>query len=243
MFEINNFSFSFGSRKVLNNFFLAIPSGQIVALIGASGCGKTTLFKMLTKTLVPQEGSFLIDGQPVVDVNQHISYMTQEDLLLPWRTILENLMLIAELGRKQRPKAEWKEMALAYLKEVGLQGWEDSYPDQLSGGMRQRVSLARALLQKTSFLLLDEPFSALDINIREEMYELIRNIRTQHGTTILMAIHDFRDAITFADRICLLSNGSITADWLISHDALNTPQFSQQLYEEIRANTRSARSK
>jgi ABC-type nitrate/sulfonate/bicarbonate transport system ATPase subunit len=164
--------------------------------------------------------------------------MTQDDLMLPWRTVLENLLLVGELGRKPKSLDALKQEALRYLEEMGLSGWENAYPDQLSGGMRQRVSLTRALLQKRPLLLLDEPFGALDVGLREQMHTLLRSIRKQHGTTILMITHDFRDALSLSDRIFLLDKGRICADWSVAptirQDAVAYQRLHNELYEAIR---------
>jgi len=164
--------------------------------------------------------------------------MTQDDLMLPWRTVLENLLLVGELGRKQQSMDALKQEALRYLEEVGLKGWENAFPDQLSGGMRQRVSLTRALLQKRPLLLLDEPFGALDVGLREQMHTLLRSIREQYGTTILMVTHDFRDALSLSDRIFFLDEGRIGAEWTVSstlrQDAVAFQSLHNSLYEAVR---------
>jgi NitT/TauT family transport system ATP-binding protein len=211
--KIDKLSFLFSSSLVLNELTLSLQSGEIAALIGSSGAGKTTLFKMITGLLPSNQGSISIAGSLVHPKCQQVAYMTQEDLLLPWRTVLKNLTLTSELGKRSIPRQQLHREALELLSEVGLAGYENAYPDELSGGMRQRVSLARALLLKRPLLLLDEPFGSLDVILREQMYALLKQIRLRFGTTILLITHDFRDALNLAERIFLLAQGKICREW------------------------------
>ena len=205
MIELQNIAFGYEQNQILKNVTFSIAKGEIVALIGVSGSGKTTLFRLMTG--IEKAGFGSITGADC----ETISYMQQEDLLLPWRTVLGNLMLIDELGRLPRdPKL--KKRARRLLQIVGLEDCEEMMPHELSGGMRQRVSLVRALLQKRPTLLLDEPFGPLDVIVREELYLLLRSIRDDYGKTIVMVTHDFRDAIALADRILVLVNGEICKD-------------------------------
>lgn len=237
MLTIDDLSFSFGPRPVLRNFCLHLPVGEIGTLIGSSGSGKTTLLKLLMGTYAASSGFISVIGAPAADAHHHIAYMTQDDLLLPWRTVRDNLMLISELGIKKRSHSSMhlRQEIDCYLNEVGLSGWENAFPDQLSGGMRQRVSLARALIQKRPLLLLDEPFGALDVISREQLYDLLIGIRRRHGTTILMVTHDFRDALALSDQIFLLANGSISRKWHVTADLRQDPIQTQTLNDEMRA--------
>lgn len=232
MLSIQQLSFDYPSKTIFNNLSLGISSGEIVTLIGASGSGKTTLFKLLMGSLIKRSGMISVIGCQGKEAQHHISYMTQEDLLLPWRTVLENLLLIGELGKGKKNHTMLKQEALLFLKEVGLEGRENAYPDQLSGGMRQRVSLARILLQKRPLLLLDEPFAALDVVLREQMHALLRDIRLRHGTTILMATHDFRDAQVLSDRVILLDQGVISQEWEIDEERRHD---YQSFHKELRS--------
>jgi len=199
MLTIQNLHFSYGSKKVIQGLSLALAPGEIVSLIGVSGSGKTTLFRLIAGSLKAEQGH--INLRP-----QEVSYMRQEDLLLPWRTVLDNLLLFSELGRKkgERPRLE----ALSLLEQMGLKGCEGMFPETLSGGMRQRLSLARSLLQNRPFLLLDEPFGSLDVLMREELYKLIK----EKKKTTLLVTHDFRDALALSDRILVLVEGKIGAE-------------------------------
>lgn len=218
MLRLTNVHFCYQQRAILCGIDLTIHQGEIVALIGCSGSGKTTLFRLITGLLTPTLGTIEISHAPP-------TYMQQEDLLLPWRTTLENLLLLQELGQKKPP------LSLAAVSHmltlVGLEGYDSYYPDQLSGGQRQRLSLARALLQNRSLLLLDEPFGSLDVAIREQLYRLLLKIRRELHKTIVLVTHDFRDALELADKIVLLKEGKIEAEFRISE--WNSEQLTSQI--------------
>lgn len=234
--EIDNVSFSYNKRSpILTNISLKLHKGEIATLIGTSGSGKSTLFKLMTGMLSPQQGSIVIAQQTVPDCHLNVSYMMQEDLLLPWRNILRNMTLSTELGKKPNYHKVLDIEARKLLQELGLQGCEEKHPHHLSGGMRQRVSLARALLQKRPMLLLDEPFNSLDVCLREQMYLLLREVREVHGTTMLMVTHDFRDALALSDRIFLLKKGSIHQEWSIPETSRKDPYVSGLILDHMRA--------
>jgi NitT/TauT family transport system ATP-binding protein len=231
MLNVDNLSFNYQTKKILNNLSFQIDKGEIVSLIGLSGSGKTTLFKLLTGLLQPVHGTITINHLRIPEGTKHVSCMMQEDLLLPWRTVLKNMTLLSEFGSKAL--ADISE-AKALLEEVGLHDYGEMYPDQLSGGMKQRVSLARALLQKRPLLLLDEPFGSLDIWHREQMYKLLRQAQQRHETTLLMVTHDFRDALFLSDHIFLLSNGTLSQKWKITPALRSDPRSWGILIEEMR---------
>lgn len=222
LLKIENLSFSYTKNPILEDINLELDKGEIAALIGTSGSGKSTLFKLIVGILEPHFGTIYVSDLP--RTSHHVAYMMQEDLLLPWRTILSNLTLVGELGKTLPPKPQIEQEALALLNDVGLAGKESLYPDLLSGGMRQRVSLARALLQKRPLLLLDEPFGSLDIHLRDQMYSLLRKIHSTNTTTTLLVTHDFRDALSLADTIYHLSNGRILNKWKV------TAEMRQDIY-------------
>lgn len=204
--EAKELQFSYAGRSVLQNVSFTLKKGEIVTLIGRSGAGKSTLFKLLAGLLPRQKGSLSLSPN---------AYMVQEDLLLPWRTVLANVTLTGELGLTSLPKQELIEKSRELLKRVGLEGYEDLLPSDLSGGMRQRVLLARALILNRPLLLLDEPFTALDLLLREQMYILLREIQHERGATVLMVTHDFRDALHLSDRVLLLQKGEISKEWVV----------------------------
>lgn len=230
--QINHLSFSFNKTSVLKNLSLELNRGEITALIGVSGAGKSTLFKLITGILDPVEGSIFINGHPRQP--KQVSYLTQENLLLPWRTVLGNLTLLGELGKQEYNRDQLRRNALEILDAVGLAGKESLFPDQLSGGMRQRVSLARALLQKSPLLLLDEPFGSLDICLRDQMYTLLRKIQSEYKTTMLLITHDFRDALVLADSIHHLADGYICHRWEINHEIRQDGTSLLKLQQEMK---------
>jgi len=234
LLAVEELSFAYEGHLILNRLTLLLKKGEIGALIGISGSGKTTLFKLLTGILKPKQGTISILGKQLPEGRGNVSYMTQADLLLPWRTVLSNMLLTTELGIIPKNKDELYQEARALLRDIEMAHCEELFPDQLSGGMRQRVSLGRALLQNRPLLLLDEPFGSLDIVLREQMYLLLRALQKKYATTLLMVTHDFRDALALADRIFLLSDGGISHEWVVSDEARKGTLESMQLLEEMR---------
>ncbi len=224
MLEIENLSFSYGSKKIIENLSLKIKKGTTSTIIGSSGSGKSTLLKMIAGLLESKNGKACSQGE--------IAYMMQEDMLLPWRNIMDNLSLIAELNNDS--DIHWRTHAKSLLQIVGLEGHEHKYPHQLSGGMRKRASLAQALLKRHPLLLLDEPFSSLDILLREKLFELLKTIQNKYNTTILMVTHDYRDAISLSDRILLLKDRSIHSQWTITEATRKDPSETSELIDQIR---------
>lgn len=238
---VKNLSFIYEGAYLLRDISLSMNKGEIATLIGASGSGKTTLFKLITGILPPKDGYISIANTFLPEVHRHVAYMMQDDLLLPWRTVQQNLMLMTELGqhRCQTSLAEVQRM----LSEIDMANYGHYFPHQLSGGMRQRVSLARALMHQRPLLLLDEPFNSLDVSLREQMYALLRQIRTTYETTMLLVTHDFRDALSLSDRIFLLSDGVISKEWQITDAIRLNPVMSAKVLEEMRAGISKKNSK
>lgn len=234
MIEASNISFSYKTKKILQNLSFHVNPGEIVAIIGTSGSGKTTLLKLLAGLLNENSGEVFIAGQPESVRMRYVAYMMQEDLLLPWRSVLDNITLAAEIGPTGIPKNELQASALQLLHEVGMDGCEKMNPNQLSGGMRQRVALARALMQKRPLLFLDEPFGSLDVSLREQLYGLLRDVQKRRYLTLLLVTHDFRDALSLADRILLLSNGSFVQEWSVTPEVRNNPFAAAVLLEDLR---------
>ena len=226
--SLQNIYFSYGNKKILNGITFSVPPGEILALIGVSGSGKTTLFKLISG-LIEQDS-----GEVICSKKEATTYMQQEDLLLPWRNLIDNILLFSELGHRHS-KGFFKERAVALLKRVGLEHAADLYPEQLSGGMKQRATLARALLQDRPLLLLDEPFGSLDLLIREELYKLLLEIRTQYNKTMILVTHDFRDALSIADRILILQKGKIKESFKIDGNERENPLFCNKLCQQIKS--------
>lgn len=178
---------------------LTIEPRSIVALIGPSGCGKSTLLNMIAGLYEPSAGSVFYDGRQVTATNTHVGYMTQKDNLLPWRNVLDNVALPLELAGWK--SADRHEAARTMIRHVGLEGFEEKYSSELSGGMRKRACLARMLLYGPQALLLDEPFAALDAQLRIAMHELLLKLWSENQQTIVLVTHDLVEAITLADRV------------------------------------------
>ena len=187
---------------------LSIEPRTIVALIGPSGCGKSTLLNMIAGLYPPNAGTVLYDGRPVSDINTDVGYMTQKDNLLPWYNVLDNVALPLELAGVGR--AEREQAARVMIDHVDLTGFEAKYPSELSGGMRKRACLARMLLYGPQALLLDEPFAALDAQLRMAMHELLLRLWSENRQTILLVTHDLVEAVTLADRVIVFTKRPAT---------------------------------
>jgi NitT/TauT family transport system ATP-binding protein len=190
---------------------LEIPRGATVAFVGPSGCGKSTLLKLIAGLLTTSRGVVTVDGHAVTGPLKNVGMAFQNPVLLPWRTVLDNLLLPLEILRENRdPRAPerhaWRERAAHLLHTVGLDGAGHRQPRELSGGMRQRVSLCRALIHEPELLLLDEPFAALDAFTREEMWELHQALRLDRAFTGVLVTHDLREAVFLADTIYVMSS-------------------------------------
>jgi NitT/TauT family transport system ATP-binding protein len=188
-----------------------VPRGGTIAFVGPSGCGKSTLLKLIAGLLTATAGTVVVDGRPVTAPLKNVGMAFQNPVLLPWRSVLDNVLLPLEILRENRdPRAPaaglWRERALALLATVGLSGAERRQPRELSGGMRQRVSLCRALIHEPALLLLDEPFAALDAFTREEMWELYQRLRAQREFTGVLVTHDLREAVFLADTVHVLAS-------------------------------------
>ena len=181
----------------------ALDDGEVVALIGPSGCGKSTLLNIGSGLYGPSEGAAFVDGERVTAPNAHVAFMLQKDLLLPWRTVLDNVTFGLEIQR--RPASARVARARELLAGLQLAEFENHYPHQLSGGMRQRVALARTLAVEPSVLLLDEPFSAVDAQTRMVLQRDLARTLKQAGKTALLITHDLAEAVLMADRVLVMS--------------------------------------
>ncbi len=203
---------SFGGNRVLSDVNLTLQKGELVCLLGISGAGKTTLFNILSGLMRPDGGRVYAYGEEITGVPGKISYMLQKDLLLPFRTVLDNVAL--PLILRGTPKKEAREQAAAHFARFGLAGTEKKYPDKLSGGMRQRAALLRTYLASDGIALLDEPFSALDTITKGAIHEWYLDIMRDIELTTLFITHDVDEAVKLSDRVCILggSPGTIFAE-------------------------------
>jgi len=197
---IENLSLSFKRKnqpplKVIGNLSLKVYGGEIVSFIGPSGCGKTTIFNIISGILPVDKGKIVIEGKA--------GYMFQEPLLFPWRTVLKNVMLGYEIKGIEKPLA--KTQALILLKQFGLSDYAHLYPNTLSGGMKQKVSLLRTIAFNSSFLLLDEPFGSLDAITRSELHLYLLDVWKKLKLTIMLTTHDIREAVFLSDRVYVIT--------------------------------------
>ncbi|WP_058304399.1 ABC transporter ATP-binding protein [Gorillibacterium timonense] len=194
-----------GASLAVDDITFAIHPGEFVSLVGPSGCGKTTLLSIIAGLIKPTLGDIRVAGKEAGKPSPRIGYMLQQDYLFPWRTILDNVMLGLELhGKADDTRRKW---ILHLLDELGLLPVRDSYPHQLSGGMRQRAALVRTLATEPDLLLLDEPFSALDYQTRLQLEELILDILKAHKKTALLVTHDISEAVAMSDRVLVMERG------------------------------------
>jgi NitT/TauT family transport system ATP-binding protein len=193
-----------GSMRVLDNISFRVKAGEFIAIIGASGSGKTTLLRIIANLIRPTTGTISIDDRPVQRPGGKVSFVFQRDSLWPWRTVMANATYGLEIRGIRRGKAEHQ--AQQYLDLVGLSGFENYYPHQLSGGMRQRVNLARALAVDPDILLMDEPFAQLDAQTREIMQLELTRIWQETGKTVLFVTHQIDEAVFLGDRVVMLTS-------------------------------------
>lgn len=242
--EIAEVGKAFGSNQVLSNVSLSVAPGEIVALVGPSGSGKSTLLSILTGSLAADSGEVRYGGKPVAGTTQHpFAFMPQRDALLPWRRIVDNATIGLEVAGVRRARA--RQQVKALLEPFGLAGTEELYPSQLSGGMRQRVSFLRTVVQNKPVLLLDEPFGALDAITRDDLQRWLLEMWAQHAWTILFITHDIREAVRLADRVLVMPEqaGSLLGNVQVSREIPRisgflkdprVPELEEHLHELLR---------
>ncbi len=189
---------------------LQVKQGEFIAIVGPSGCGKSTFMKLTTGLKMPSKGRILVDNQPVTGPLKISGMAFQASSLLPWRTTLDNVLLPLEIVEPYRSnfkqkKPEYAERARKLLATVGLAGYENQFPWQLSGGMQQRASICRALIHEPKMLLLDEPFGALDAFTREELWCILRDLWTEQKFNVILVTHDLRESVFLADTVYVMS--------------------------------------
>lgn len=200
--EIKGLCFQYESKPLIEDLSLTVAKEEFVSLLGPSGCGKSTILNLLSGIVEPGAGEMLIDGEIIQGINTHFAYMPQNDLLFPWKTVLENVCLY---GHIHQTEAEARQRALKLFKAFGLEGYENAYPSELSGGMRQRAAFLRTALCGADVLLLDEPFGALDVISRADMQDWLSQMKTGLNKTVILVTHDVDEAIYLSDRIVVLS--------------------------------------
>ncbi len=238
--EFESVSLSFGSFVALRDVSFLIPAGQFVAFVGPTGSGKTSVLNLAAGLMAPTGGMVRMSGKPVDSVNRNAAYMFQQDALLPWKTALDNIALGPLL--RGVPRREAIEEAERWIHLAGLRGFEHRYPIQLSGGQRKRIAMAQALINRLPLLLMDEPFSALDVQTRALMENELLALWKDSGATVLFVTHDLEEAIALSDRVILFSAGPETrvkADYPVNlprprnvAEARFTPGF-MEIYSQL----------
>ncbi|WP_270839239.1 ABC transporter ATP-binding protein [Peptacetobacter hiranonis] len=223
--RIENISKSFDGDKIIDNISIDVREGELVSILGPSGCGKSTIFNMIAGLLKQDTGT--------VDVNGKLSYMYQKDLLLPYKTIIDNVSLPLVLRKEKKSQA--REEVRQYFKVFGLEGYEDKYPKELSGGMRQRANFMRTYVNSNDIMLLDEPFGALDSITKSSMQKWLLDIRKKVTSTILLITHDIEEAILLSDRIYVISNkpSSVSMEIIVDRDRIGYVEYSFKLKKDI----------
>ena len=205
MVHIDGITMAFGSFIAVENVSLDVRDDEFLAIVGPTGCGKSTILNAVAGLLSPASGKITIDERLVSGVQTNVGYLFQQDALLPWKTAIQNV----ELGLlfRKAPAAQRRAEAMQWLAKVGLRGFEDRYPHQLSGGQRKRVQMAQALIIKPQVILMDEPFSALDIHTRHLMQNELLRLWQEDRRAVVMITHDLEEAIALGDRVAVLAAG------------------------------------
>jgi len=246
----HTFSTATGPLPVLDSLDLNIEEGQFTAVVGPSGCGKSTLTRLISGLLIPDEGEVWLQGERVISPRSTVGMAFQNPVLLEWRSILKNVMLPLEIVSGAMSVKAQEERARYLLSLVGLEGFEDKRPSELSGGMRQRASLCRSLVHKPDIVILDEPFGALDAFTREDLWQTMHSLREQEPFTALLITHDLRESIFLADEVIVLSGRPASAQHVLKVDMpskrtledLYTPKATSML-AELRAQIQIAQGK
>lgn len=243
-----------GDDLALETTDMKIKKGEFIAVVGSSGCGKSSLLKLVSGLMPPSEGGVIVDGHEVAGPLKIVGMAFQNPTLLPWRTTLDNVLLPLEIvkphrNRLRKHKAEYETRARKLLATVGLDGHENKYPWELSGGMQQRASLCRALIHEPDLLMLDEPFGALDAFTREELWDILQNLWMERPFTVILVTHDLREAAYLADTVYVMSKrpGRIL---VVRENTLPRPRdqettFTQpftDLVHELRSHIRDVRA-
>ena len=222
LLEFKNVSFKYitDDYELLENISFEVEKNDFITVIGKSGCGKSTLLRLITCLETDYSGEITLCGNPVKNTHGYAAFMPQKDLLLPWRTIIKNVML--PLEAQKVPKSQRTELAKDALARVGLSGMENKYPSELSGGMRQRVSFARTLLAGGELMLLDEPFSALDSLTRISMQDWLLQQVKQLSKTVMLVTHDIDEAMLLGNKIFLLTGRPVSEVKIIDVSHIKT---------------------
>ena len=223
--EVKNLTKYFGDLHVLNDISFNVRKGEFICIVGPTGCGKTTFLNLLTRIYMPSKGDLLIDGESADPKKHNLAFVFQEPRLMPWLTVWDNTIF----GLKKHSYDIGKIQAL--LETVGLDGFQRAYPHQLSGGMQQRTAIARALAYAPSFLLMDEPFAALDHFTRTQLQKELIRLQKSQNTGILFVTHSIDEALLLGHKIAFIEDGCIQKEFLLDTDCENRDLLSKELIE------------
>jgi len=219
-----------GKLPVLNNLNIRVPYHGFTAVVGPSGCGKSTLTKLISGLLKPDNGEVWLNNEKVIEPKPIVGMAFQNPVLLEWRTVLQNVILPLEIVPNNFSQLEKEKRARNLLSLVGLEGFEDKKPSELSGGMKQRASLCRALVHKPQVLILDEPFGALDAFTREDLWQVMHKLRKEEPFTGVLITHDLRESIFLTDEVIVLSGRPATNQYSVKTSKSGNPKL-ESLFE------------
>jgi NitT/TauT family transport system ATP-binding protein len=228
-----------GAFTAIRDVTLDVAAGEFVAIVGPTGCGKSTTLSLVSGLEPTSRGTVRVHGSPVEGIPEGVGYMFQADAVLPWKNVLDNVAL--GLRYRGTPKQAAESQARDWIERVGLAGFEDRYPHQLSGGMRKRVAMAQTLITEPSLLLLDEPFGALDVQTRELMQDELLELWSGTGAAVVFVTHDLTEAISLADRVVVMTAGPATIKDVVPIDLPRprrveeirlTPEFTE-IYKHV----------
>ncbi|SEN56000.1 NitT/TauT family transport system ATP-binding protein [Paracoccus alcaliphilus] len=222
LIEIKGVSHAYQTRQgplpVLDGLDISIPKGEFCAVVGPSGCGKSTLTRLISGLMKPASGEVWLEGQKVTSPRKTVGMAFQNPVLLEWRTIIDNVTLPLEIVAPKTTRAQAHDRAMHLLDMVGLNGFENKRPSELSGGMRQRASLCRAIVHKPSVLIMDEPFGALDNFTREDLWQTMRDLRAAESFTCVLITHDLRESVFLGDQVVVLSGRPAHTQFVLNVD-------------------------
>lgn len=227
-----------GPLPVLDGLDVRVPKGTFSAVVGPSGCGKSTLTRLVAGLLKPDAGEVWLHGEQIKGPRSSVGMAFQNPVLLEWRTILDNIILPLEIVAPRMPRSDRVARAMELLEMVGLVGFENKRPSELSGGMRQRASLCRSIVHKPDVLILDEPFGALDAFTREDLWQTMRDLRAAEPFTAVLITHDLRESVFLGDQVVVLSGRPARTQYLMdvdlpadrTLDVLYTPKVADMLH-------------
>ena len=219
-----------GPQPVLEGLDLEVPKGEFCAVVGPSGCGKSTLTRLVSGLMRPDRGAVVLDGQEVSSPRKTVGMAFQNPVMLEWRSIIENVILPLEIVAPRMPRAEREARAEELLSMVGLKGFETKRPSELSGGMRQRASLCRAIVHRPDVLIMDEPFGALDNFTREDLWQTMRDLRAAEPFTCVLITHDLRESVFLGDQVVVLTGRPAKTQYVLDVD-LPADRTIDVLYE------------